>query len=202
MKNITILLGVAALATTCANDINLRTASHYAQGCQGFQAQNERWKAQTNCGRAATNADLGRAPDRARAALWYEYGRTSGAICDYVEGKRGLNTALSLDEKVDGPAFMSLLELGRLHLDQAKYKEAAEYFQRFDAVLPQEVALKEDPIGYADVLEEYARASEQSGDALKATALRVRSQEIRKANPLKSSNTDRTTYGKYCDQKS
>lgn len=202
MRYIAPLLATVLFATGCANPINLRTASRYAEACQGFQAQNEWWKARMNCGRAATNADLGRATARTRAVLWYEYGRTSGAICDYVEARRGLNTAVKLDEESGGPAFMSFLELARLELDQGNFKESAAHFARFDAAVPRGTAEKEDPVGYADVLEEYARAAEGSGNGPLASSLRQRSKQLRSANPGKSSNTDRTPYGKYCHQKS
>lgn len=202
MRYLSAAVTVALLSAGCANPINLRTASHYANACQAFEAQNEWWKARMNCGRAAINADLGHAPDKSRALLWYEYGRASGAICDYAEAKRGLETALDLDEKAGGPYFMSLLELARLHLDQGKAKEAAAYFARFEKAVPEESGAKVDPSGYADILEEYARASEASGDASLAGTLRQRSTRLRTANPNKTSNTDRTPYGKYCDQKS
>ena len=54
------------------------------------------------CGRALTNAILGHAPDKNLATLYYEYGRTSGAICDYKEAQRGLEAALELDKKLVG----------------------------------------------------------------------------------------------------
>jgi tetratricopeptide (TPR) repeat protein len=202
VKSITALLVVTYLIAGCANPINLRTAARYADACQAYQAQNEWWKARMNCGRAATNAELGHASARMRAVLWYEYGRASGAICDYVEARRGLNTAEKLDEESGGPTFMSLLELARLELDQGKFKDSVAFFSRFESSIPKDVAAKIDAIGYAEALEEYARAAERAGNGLLSSTLRERSAQLRRANPGKSSNTDRTPYGKYCHQKS
>ena len=202
MKNVTTLLVVSFLMAGCANPINMRTAARYADACQALQTQNEWWKARMNCGRAATNAELGHAPARTRAVLWYEYGRASGAICDYVEARRGLNTAIKLDEESGGPAFMSFLELARLELDQGNFKDSVAFYSRFESSVPKDTAEKNDPIGYADVLEEYARAAEGSGNGALSSSLRQRSAQLRSANPGKSSNTDRTPYGKYCHQKS
>lgn len=202
MRLVAITLGAMILAGGCANPVNLRTAERYADACGTFLLQKEWWKARLNCGRAALNADLGHASPQVRAELWYEYGRASGAICDYAEAKRGLDTALKLDEDTGGPTFMSLLELARLELDQGHFKESAAYFARFEAAIPAATVEKEDPIGYADSLDEYARAVEGAGNGSAAFDLRQRSRKLRNANPGKSSNTDRTPYGKYCDQKS
>jgi tetratricopeptide (TPR) repeat protein len=202
MRHVTALLAVALFASGCANQINLHTAANYAKACYAYQSQNEWWKARMSCGRAATNADLGNASPRARAVMWYEYGRTSGVICDYVEARRGLNTALKLDEESSGPTYMTLMELGRLELDQGNWKDAMAHFARFDATVPRDTAEKKDPIGYADALDEYARAADGAGDSSLASSLRQRSRHLRGTNTGKSSNTDRTPYGKYCGQKS
>jgi tetratricopeptide (TPR) repeat protein len=205
MKHLALFLAAALLAAGCAQDLSPRGAAEYAEyarSCDGWQAQNQWWKAQQNCSRAALNADLGGAPEQTRAALWYEYGRTSGAICDYVEAKRGLDTALELDGKSGGPIFATLLELARLHLDQGKFKEASGYFQRFESAVPKDRALKADPVGYAETLEEFATAAERSGEPQRAKDLRSRAQELRTANPSRSSRTERTPYGKYCHQRS
>lgn len=202
MRHIATLLAITLIAGGCASQINLHTAVNYAKACYAYQSQNEWWKARISCGRAATNADLGNASPRARAVMWYEYGRTSGAICDYVEARRGLNSALKLDEESGGPTYMTFMELARLELDQGNWKEAAAHFARFDAAVPKDTAEKKDPIGYADALDEYARAADGAGDSSLGSVLRQRSRQLRGANTAKSSNTDRTPYGKYCYQKS
>jgi tetratricopeptide (TPR) repeat protein len=202
MRPLAPFLAAAFLAAGCAQGLDSRTAAEHARSCDGWQMHNEWGKARLNCSRAALNADHGGAPEQARAALWYEYGRTSGAVCDYAEAKRGLDTALELDGKSGGPVFATLLELARLHLDQGKFKEASEYFQRFESAVPRERALKADPVGYAETMEEFATASERSGEPQRAKDLRSRARELRTANPSQSSKADRTPYGKYCHQKS
>lgn len=202
MKLLVPFLFSSLLISGCASELNLRNAGLYAQGCQGFQAQNEWWKARRACGRAAVNAKLGGAPDSAVAALWYEYGRTSGVICEYVEAKRGLEEALKLDQSSNGPIFKDHIELARLHLDQNKYQEASHYYQLGITTIPKEQAINEDPIGYAEILEEYAKALKNNGDETSSSKLTTQANELRATNPGKKSNTDRTPYGKFCDQKS
>lgn len=202
MKSIFIASLVAVLASGCANPINLKTASNYAKECRGFQAQNEWWKARRACGRAAINAKLGGAPDQALAMLWYEYGRTSGAICDYAEAQRGLEEAMKFDQASGGPVYMSLLEIARLNSAQGKLSEAASYYEKFWLAVPKDLAEKEDPIGSAEALEEQAEAYKQVGNAALSKSKKDRAQELRNANPNKQSNTDHTPYGKFCDQQS
>ena len=174
----------------------------YAEGCHGFQAQNEWWKARRACGRAVVNARLGGASDQAIAVLWYEYGRTSGAICDYAEAQRGLDEAMKLDQAAGGPVYMSLLEMARLNSAQEKFSEAASYYEKFWTAVPKDLAEKQDPIGSAEVLEEQAEAYHRVGKSALSETQKDRAQELRAANPNKTSNTDHTPYGKFCDQKS
>lgn len=48
------------------------------------------------------------------AVLWYEYGRTYGAVCDWAQAERGLARALDLDRQASGPVHMDLYETARL----------------------------------------------------------------------------------------
>lgn len=63
-------------------------------------------------GRAIQNAKIGGADTKTVAVLWYEYGRSSGVICDWPEAARGLNEAYKLDSETVGPAYMSLMNSG------------------------------------------------------------------------------------------
>lgn len=192
----------ALLLSACANPINVKTASIYANDCRQLQAQNEWGKARKACGRAATNGKLGNMPDQSMAVLWYEYGRTSGAICEYADAQKALDEALRLDQAARGPVYMSLLELARLSAAQGKYTEAAGYYERFFSAVPMDEAERGDPIGLAEVIEEQAEAYRQIGNAEAAKAKADRAKALRAANPGKTSNTDHTPYGKFCDQKS
>lgn len=148
------------------------------------------------------NAELGRVPEKDIAPLWYEYGRTSGAICDYQEARRGLEKALEIDTRYWGPTFMALLELARLHYDQGRFQEAIVLYDRFSAAVPTDRAVIEDPIGYAEALKEYAEALKQTGSESKARELASKAFQLENANSNRVSRTDRTPYGKFCDQKS
>jgi len=201
MKRSHYILCISVLLVSCANPINLKTAQNYAQGCTEFEHQGEWWKARQACGRAAINAELGGAEPRAIAWAWYEYGRTSGIICDYPEAKKALEKSLELDTANNGPILMDNFELARLHFDQKKYKEASTYYQSGIAVTPKEV-VDQDPIGYADILDEYGEALKQLGDTAGSEKLLAESKQLRASNPNKTALTKHTPYGKFCDQKS
>jgi tetratricopeptide (TPR) repeat protein len=201
MKSTALAIVATFTLVSCANPINLRTAANYAQGCMNFQHQGEWWKARQTCGRAAINAELGGAEQQAIAGLWYEYGRTSGVICDYPEAKKSLEKSLDLDKANNGPIIMDYIELARLHFDQKLFKEATSYYQSGIAAIPKEI-ISQDPIGYADVLDEYAEALKQIGEAANSKKNIAEAKQLRTSNPNAKSLTKRTPYGKFCDQKS
>ena len=201
MKSTALVIATALTLVSCANPINLRTAANYAQGCMSFQHQGEWWKARQACGRAAINAELGGAEPQAITGLWYEYGRTSGVICDYPEAKRALEKSLESDKANNGPIIMDYFELARLHFDQKLYKEASAYYQSGIAATPKEI-VAQDPIGYAEVLDEYGVALKQTGDVANSEKIIAEAKQLRSSNPNGKSLTKRTPYGKFCDQKS
>ncbi|MGB2832712.1 MAG: hypothetical protein WBC07_07135 [Methylotenera sp.] len=199
MKLLILILSTLLLTAGCATDTTVNNIETWTKGCQEYQAQNEWWKARRSCQRAALHKDYRFSPN---ATLWYEYGRTSGAICDFSEATKGLKRALALDQENNGPVFQTYIELARLHYDQGKYQDAVAYFKLGKAAIPEQAAVNGDPIGYAEILEEYAIALKHSNDVASAEKLTIQAKGLREANPNKKSNTDRTPYGKYCDQKS
>ena len=189
---------VAAACAGCAAPAVLETASVHVRQCGEFEARNEWAQARAACERAAVEAQAGGGRERAIAALWYEYGRASGAICRYDDAQRGLERALKLDRAHDGPVYMSLLELARLALAQARYAQAARYYGQFETAMPQARGVRVDPIGYAEVLEEHAEALRNIGEAQDAASLASRAQALRKAHPGVKARTARTPYGRFC----
>jgi len=78
------------LLSACANPINLHTGREYFQGGQENAKEGRWFNARMAFGRAWTNANLGKEDDKITAVYAYEYGRASGAICDWTEAERGL----------------------------------------------------------------------------------------------------------------
>lgn len=189
---------LALLATACTNPINLRTASNYSSAGYAAMAAGDWAKARMNFGRAVQNAEIGRADPKAIGALWYEYGRASGVICDWPEAERGLNKSLELDSQSGGPAYMSLYELGRMNYDRKQYAEAVGYFARVKTEFDRMQADSRDPVSYAEYLDEYAGALEQTANASEAAPLRSRAAELRRTFPGQAGRTEKTPYGTQC----
>jgi tetratricopeptide (TPR) repeat protein len=148
-----------ALLAGCApfaQDLNKYNAARYADA--GLAALNRGdWDAARRAyARAAVNADLGRAPTRTRSVMYYEYGRASGVTCFYEHAEEYLSKALTLDEESSGPTHYPLIELARLNLDRGKYAEAVPYFERVLPIVEKLNSEALDPIGFADLLDEYA----------------------------------------------
>ena len=186
------------LVSGCAASINEYNARQHAQAGMKAGRSGEFAKARKEFARALTNARLAHADPKMVAALSYEYGRYSGMICDWVEGEKGLAEAYDLDRQNGGPAYMSLVELARLNFDTQQHGTAVEYFDRVVLELEASHADTRDPIGYAQILDEYASSLEQTGKNGLAGKFHDRARDLRKAFPGQSSRTDRTPYGTQC----
>lgn len=149
-------------------------------------------------GRAALNAELGKAPPQALAILWYEYGRASGVICDWAEAEVGLTKAYELDKVTNVPTFMSLVELARMNFDRQQYREALTYFDRALPEFEKQSPDTNDPVGYADFLDEYAISLDNVGRSVEAKKHLARSAELRRTYPNREARTERTPYGTQC----
>lgn len=195
-----LILLVPFLVASCANPINLRTANEYFRGGQSNAAQGNWFKARMSFGRAWTNADLGHANDGIKAVYAYEYGRTSGVICDWAESEKGLLKALELDAKINGPVHMSLVELARMYHAKGDLQNSEKYFGQAKQSLDKIQADTRDSIGYANILKEYAEILTRLGKTEDAKLLKRREEEIRSVFKDRASSHDQTPYGRHCDQ--
>lgn len=194
------VITVAALAlAACANPINQKTAVNYANAAENARMSGDWVKARMYYGRAAVNAQMGRMPPRTIAIMWYEYGLASGVICDWAEAEAGLTKAYDLDKINDGPALLSLVQLARMNFDAQRYVEAVVYFDRALPELEEQSIGTQDPIGYADFLDEYATALDKVGRPADAKKHRRQSTRIRAAFPNQKAFAEDIPYGTRCE---
>lgn len=198
-KELIVLIAVVALVG-CANPINRKTAMNYTNAAYDAVQAGDWFKARMYFGRALINAKLGGATPKGLAILNYEYGRTSGVICDWVEAERGLNEAYKLDQETGGPTYMSLYELGRMSFAREQYDKALEYYGRAWQEFEKVQADTKDPLGYAVYLEEYAVILEKTGNKVEAEKHKARADELRSVFPGKESHTEKTPYGTRCNE--
>ncbi len=199
MKSI-VFIFLFLLIAGCANPINQKTASNYYYSAIIAQENND-WKtAKEHFGRAIINSELGGVETKTLAVLWYEYGRSSGVVCDWDEAEKSLLKAYELDGIVNGPTYMSLYELALMNYDRKNFVSASNYFKRAHTEFEQKQIDTKDPVGYADFLEMYADTLEKNGDSNEMNELKSRALKIRAAFNNKESHTDRTPYGTQCEK--
>lgn len=134
---------------------------------------------------------------RQQAVYHYEYGRSLGVTCFFDKAEHELLDAYRLDRETEGPAYMSLTELARLNMAQKNFAEAVAYFEQMLNEVDEKV-LREAPIGYADILDEYAAALTDTGREERAAKMHKEALEIRAAHPQSHSITERTPYASQC----
>jgi len=193
-----ILLAITtASLSSCAMPINQHLAREYAIAAH-YSAQAGDWDAAgRQWARAVHNADLGFMKKDIRAVYYYEYGRATGVRCHFDIAEEYLNKAYVLDSQINGPAYMSLVELFRLNLDQKKYPEAIAYFKRALPELEKVKVPTESLMEFAKLLEEYAIALNAIGDTQEAA--KVQKQRAELGVTVDDAMIDRTPYGLYCE---
>lgn len=198
MSRLLLTLLLTSSMVGCVTAINEKNATYYEQVGIAAQQRGD-WDASRKAfARAANNADLANTSPKNRAILHYEYGRSLGVTCFYKEAERELELAYNLDKQTGQPLYYSLVELARLNLDTQNYSQAATYFDKAMQGLNRANAVKESPIAYADILDEYSTALAGLGRKNESSELEKRANAIRGKNPKGGSITDRTPYGKQC----
>lgn len=200
MRFVVVMVSICTLllSSGCTNPINAKTATNYEQAASNALQSGDWATARMYLSKAIVNAQLGRTSPAQLAVLHYEHGRASGVVCEFSDAEQSLTRAYELDKQAGDPTYMSLLELGRLMLEQKKFAEAAAYYERVIHELEANRALTEDPIGFADIIDEYVIALRNANRAIEAQALATRGAKIRSENAGKVSITDRTPYGQKC----
>lgn len=196
------ILSIVALTLMgCASAIQERNAIRFTTAGMIAERRGDWDTARRALARATVNARHARMPEAERALLHYEYGRALGVTCFFDLSEAELKTALDLDERTGQPIYLSLVELARLNLDQRKFEQATEYFTRAKQALDEHHADQKDPLGYADVLQEYGQALTTTGHAEEGRQMVARAHAIGQAWPGLTANTDRTPYGKLCTRR-
>ncbi len=130
-----------------------------------------------------------------RADFLYKLGRAQGATCQFDKSEQSLNEAYSLNSRMP----QALAELGRLKLSQNKLDDALGYFQR--AMPDLEKSASADPIGVAEIFDDYSTALTKSSKAADAASAAKRAEALRTANPGKTAGMIKPPYGSQCPEK-
>ena len=124
----------------------------------------------------------------------YKLGRAQGATCQFDKSAQSLNEAYTLNNRLP----QALAELGRLSLAQNKLPEALSYFERAVPEMDKANVGKSDPIGYAEILDDYKAALLKSNKASDAAGIAKQADGLRAANSGKTAAMLRPPYGGQC----
>ena len=193
-----LVLGLAS----CAHPINQYNAAQYHRwGLEAERAGNYPL-AERNYERALINARLGRSPDSGMSMAMYNLGRVKGYLCKHDDAEKLLRAALELEEKTTGPesglTAMRLFELARLHYDRRQYAASVPYFARAIPAVRKLGTEASDPIGLADVLDQYAAALRASGQAEESAERKREAAAIRARHPDKAAEFKPVSYDGRC----
>jgi tetratricopeptide (TPR) repeat protein len=130
-----------------------------------------------------------------RADFHYKLGRALGATCQFEKSEQNLAQANELNPRMP----QALAELGRLKLSQNKLVDALGYFER--ALPGLEKSTSSDPVGVAEIFDDYSSALNKSSKAADATSITKRAETLRAANSGKSAAMIKPPYGGQCPQK-
>lgn len=138
------------------------------------------------------------APPTENAALYYELGRSEGAICQWDAAVQDLDHALAIDDRTRGPVWMDLLELGRLYHAKGDNVQAEMQFDRLFKDMPEDILAKRDPNGLYGLLMEASQTKAGLGKTSESVGLRTRAEKLRAKNPRIAPPADWTPYGLHC----
>ncbi|MDQ3260885.1 MAG: hypothetical protein M3Q00_08910 [Pseudomonadota bacterium] len=129
-----------------------------------------------------------------RSDFHYKLGRAQGATCQFDKSAQSLNEAYTLNDGLP----QALAELGRLNLAQNKLPEAVNYFERAIPELDKANVGQSDPIGYAEILDDYKAALLKSNKPSDAARVAKQAEALRAASAGKAAIMIRPPYGKQC----
>lgn len=201
LKRTSLYFAILLLLAGCATSINQKNANIHMEAAINA-SNNEDWdSSRRHWAKVVVNAKLADEPEHKMAVVNYEYGRALGVTCFFEDAEKHLNLAYQQDINTGGPYYKDLIELARLNLDQKKWKESIIYFEKAFPILDKINASTGAPHAYADILDDYASALENSNKK-NSKKYRQEAKGIRDKNPKVFSITERTPYGKQCTNKS
>ncbi len=143
---------------------------------------------------ALQNSEWAEDNNSVRSDFHYKLGRAQGATCQFDLSAQSLNQAYTLNNRLP----QALAELGRLNLAQNKLPEALSYFERAAPELDKANVGKSDPIGYAEILDDYKVALLKSDKPSDAARIAKQAEALRAANAGKTAAMLRPPYAAQC----
>ncbi|GJL77756.1 MAG: hypothetical protein NPINA01_07450 [Nitrospinaceae bacterium] len=197
--NILSPLLIALLLSGCfAQTLNKSHANRYYSYAVQSEKEGNWFEARKGFARAWTNVTLAHGGDEAIAAVAYEYGRTSGVICDWEEAERGLLESYKFHKNTHSP---TLVELARMYHAHGDLNKSEEFFHLAKEALEKNPAtLNMFPIDFANFLAEFAAVLSSLGKLKEAEQIVKSEKEVRNKYKGNSTFQNPTPYGRFCHQ--
>lgn len=181
-------------ACTLARSVNLQNASKYFDSGVQYEKSGKWFDARKAYGRAWTNATLG----HSTSDFAYDYGRASGAICDWEEAERALMESYKMQ---NGNIIPNLAQLAWMYHAKGDLNKSEEFFLLGIEALEKDDMFKTDPIGFANFLADYGKVLSSLGKTKELEQINNKEKEIRDKYKYRTSALgDFTPYGKFCYQ--
>jgi len=118
----------------------------------------------------------------------YGLARSQGQLCEFDDAVKNFTEAskyfqMAFDGKPNIFLTQSYFELARLYYDYGDYSGAITPFQKAVVLADDLNAANRDPIGYADVLEDYRAALEKTENTSRAIEIQGKINSLRKSHP-------------------
>ena len=175
------------VGTGCKNPINARTAAHYYDAGAAAEDRGDFILAHQYYHRMFVNARLGNLGPAAEASSLYEWARVSGYLGKHEDVEWAFPKVLELiakaNGKADGLRAPALAEFARYLHDTRQHGKVVSVFRAAVPALEQGGAEKEDPVGFARFLDDYAESLKAVGRVGEADALSKQAASLRDAHP-------------------
>lgn len=184
-----LLLSALIIGAGCANPIKARTAARYYDAGAAAEHRGDFVLARQYFHRMYVNTQIGFLGPVAEAHSLYEWARVSGYLGKREDVEWAFPRVLELIARAKGKAddlrAPALSEFARYLHDTRQHEKAVAVFH--DAVATLEARgigiEKEDPVGFAAFLDDYAESLKSVGRASEADTLLKRAASLRNAHP-------------------
>ena len=175
------------LTSGCATRMNMMNAEKYYYLGLEEESRGNYSGAKEAYWRALVNYHTAGAPKAYISASMYNFGRMAGHTCDYPKAAEYLQQALSMEKKIADREFTPnitkrLGELARLSSARKMYKESADYYQEMIPGLESLGVPGQDPIGFANLIDDYASVLSKIDQEPLAQIQHDKAERIRREN--------------------
>jgi len=152
----------------------------------------------------ATNDVLDTAMNYQRSLAAYNWARQTGHWGNFKDAERAFLYSLHLEETRDWPERDKLTasrhyELARLYHAWGKSELSIQHYRRA-LEINQQMVKEMDPVGFANVLDEFSNYLDEAGQTNEASQIKMQSIELRKNNPNKVAKFNPEPYPKRIHQ--